>query len=165
VPHDAKVDTLIAWLANYLLWVIAAAAAIHGLVRERGSARARALASAVVGLGLTLVFILIAAKLHTDPRPFVQDPDLHPLIAHSADNGFPSDHSAAAGLIATLVALRDRRFGAILWVAALGVAAARMAAHVHHLQDVAAGLAIGALAAVVGTALVRSAASRIPALR
>jgi membrane-associated phospholipid phosphatase len=161
----ASVDSLIAWLANYLLWVIVAAAIIQGLVRERGSAFWTAAASAVVGLGLTLVFILITAKLHTDPRPFVQNPHLHPLIAHSADNGFPSDHSAAAGLIATLVVLRDRLVGAILWVAAVGVAAARVAAHVHHVQDVVAGLAIGALAAVLATALVRLVASRVPALR
>jgi membrane-associated phospholipid phosphatase len=159
------VDTVIAWLANYLLWVIAAVAAIHGLLRERGPGRITAASSAVVGLGLTLVFIMIAAKLHTDPRPFVQNPELHPLIGHSADNGFPSDHSAAAGLIATLVALRDRRVGAALWVAALVVAWSRVAAHVHHLQDVTAGLAIGAVAAVLGTALVRAAVARIPALR
>jgi membrane-associated phospholipid phosphatase len=159
------VDTVIAWLANYLLWVMAAGAAVHGLLRERGSARVTAAAAAVVGLGVTLVFILVAAKLHTDPRPFVQNPNLHPLIAHSADNGFPSDHSAVAGLIATLVAIRDRLAGAVLWVLALGVGAARMAAHVHHLQDIAAGLAIGAVAAVLATALVRLAAARIPALR
>jgi undecaprenyl-diphosphatase len=159
------VDTLIAWLANYLLWVMVAGAAVHGLVRERGSARLAAAAAAAVGLGLTLLFIVLAAKLHTDPRPFVQNPDLHPLISHSADNGFPSDHSAAAGLIAMLVTVRDRRVGALFWLAAIGVGAARMAAHVHHLQDVVAGLGIGALAAVLATALVRVAASRIPALR
>jgi undecaprenyl-diphosphatase len=158
-------DTLIGWLANYLLWVMAAAAATHGLLRERGSARITAAASAVVGLVLTLVFIVIAAKLHTDPRPFVQNPNLHPLISHSADNGFPSDHSAAAGLIATLVVLRDRLVGSILWVAAVGVAAARVAAHVHHVQDVVAGLAIGGLAAVIATALVHATASRVAASR
>lgn len=158
-------DTVIAWLANYLLWVMVVVAAAQGLIRERGSGRLTAGAAAVVGLGLTLVFIVIAAKLHTDARPFVQNPHLHPLISHSADNGFPSDHSAAAGLIAMLVTLRDRLIGAVLWLLALGVGAARMAAHVHHLQDVAAGLAIGAVAAVLATALVRAAASRIPALR
>src|SRR4051812_43906748 len=152
-------DTVIAWLANYLLWALAAAAAVHGVVRERGSGRLAAVAAAGVGLGLTLVFITLAAKLHTDPRPFVQNPELHPLISHSADNGFPSDHSAAAGLIAMLVTLRDRRFGAVLWAAAIVVAVARMAAHVHHLQDVVAGLTLGALAAVLATALVRAAAS------
>lgn len=158
-------DTIIAWLANYLLWAMAAAAVVHGFLREQASARINAAACAAVGLGLTLVFIMIAAKLHTDPRPFVQNPNLHPLIAHSADNGFPSDHSAAAGLIAMLVTMRDRFFGAILWVAALVVAATRMAAHVHHLQDVVAGLAIGAAAAVIAAALVRVAATRVAALR
>lgn len=147
-------DSLIAWLANYLLYVMAAGAAGFWLWREDRAGKVRLAASALLGLGLTLVLIVVAARLHTDARPFVQNPHLHPLIAHSADNGFPSDHSAAAGLIATVVALRDRLIGAVFGVAAVVVAATRVAAHVHHLQDVVAGLALGAVAALIATVLV-----------
>ncbi len=153
-------NTLIGWLANYLLWVIAAAAAGFWLWREDRSGKVELAASAVVGLGLTLLLMTLLAHLHTDPRPFVQNPHLHPLIKHSADNGFPSDHSAAAGLLATLVALRNRMWGVGLAALAIVVGAARLAAHVHHLQDVLAGLAIGAAAAVIATLLVRSVLDR-----
>jgi undecaprenyl-diphosphatase len=138
---------------------------VHWLIREPRSEKLNVAATAAVGLVLTLVFITIAAKLHNDPRPFVQNPHLHPLIAHSADNGFPSDHSAAAGLITTLIALRDRLLGAALGVCAIVVAAARVAAHIHHVQDVVAGLALGVLAALIATALLKVIARRVPALR
>ncbi|MGH3174803.1 MAG: phosphatase PAP2 family protein, partial [Streptosporangiaceae bacterium] len=93
---------------------------------------------------------LAAGKLHSDPRPFVQNPRLHPLFQHARDNGFPSDHSIAAGLIAGLALFRSRLWGTVFALAAFCVAAARAAAHVHHVQDVVAGLILGGIAAVIG---------------
>nr|WP_281371761.1 phosphatase PAP2 family protein [Petropleomorpha daqingensis] len=81
--------------------------------------------------------------MHADPRPFVQNPSLHPLFPHPRDNGFPSDHAAAAGLLTALVLRYRRGVGVLVGVGAVLVAAARVAAHVHHLQDVVAGLLIG----------------------
>ncbi len=147
-------DSVIAWLANYLLFVMVAVALVTWLVREDRRTKLVSAAVAVIGLALALVFLVTAAHLHTDPRPFVQDPSLHPLIKHAADNGFPSDHSLAAGLLATVVFGRHRLVGAILVAAAVLVAASRVAAHVHHLQDVLAGLALGALAGWIAIVVV-----------
>jgi len=147
-------DTAIAWLANYLLYAMAALAVVVWAVREDGPSRTRTLAAGLLGAGIAFLLLTIAAGLHTDPRPFVQNPALHPLIKHSADNGFPSDHCLAAGLITGVLAVRHRRVGAVLAGAAVLLAAARVAAHVHHLQDVAAGLALGVLAGLLATVLV-----------
>ena len=154
-------DTLIAWTANYLLWIMLAGAGAVWLFREDRDGRLRLAGAAVVGLLLTLGLIVVAAHLHNDPRPFVVNPNLHPLISHSADNGFPSDHATAGGLIATLVWFRHRWFGLLLGLVAVGLAAARVAAHVHHVQDVVAGLALGALAATAATFLVEAGFSRL----
>lgn len=154
-------NTLIAWTADYLLWVMAAGAGAVWLLREDRDGRIRLAAAAIAGLVLTLGLIFVAAHLHDDPRPFVVNPKLHPLISHSADNGFPSDHSAAAGLIAMLVWLRHRPVGLLFGAAAVLVAAARVAAHVHHVQDVVAGLALGAVAALVATLAVDYGFSRL----
>src|SRR4051812_3283544 len=109
-------DTVIAWTADYLLWVMLAAAGAVWLFREDRDGRVRLAASAVIGLLLALGLIMIAAHLHDDPRPFVVNPRLHPLISHSADNGFPSDHSAGGGLIAALIWFRHRLLGALLGI-------------------------------------------------
>jgi membrane-associated phospholipid phosphatase len=144
------VDSVITFVAQYLLFIMVAAFAAFWLFSTDWPGKLRLGGAAVIGLVLALVFLLVAAKLHSDPRPFVQNPRLHPLFAHARDNGFPSDHSIAAGLITGLVLFRSRLWGAVFAVAAFCVAAARVAAHVHHVQDVVAGLILGGIAAVIG---------------
>lgn len=143
-------DSVITFVAQYLLFIMVAAFAAFWLLGTDRADKLRLGGAAVIGLVLAVVFLVAAGKLHSDPRPFVQNPRLHPLFQHARDNGFPSDHSIAAGLIAGLVLLRSRLWGAVFAVAAFCVAAARVAAHVHHLQDVVAGLILGGIAAVIG---------------
>jgi membrane-associated phospholipid phosphatase len=141
-------DTLIVIVAQYLLYVLVA---IAGLVWLTGSRRHKTVltAEAVLGLVLVGVGLWVAGHLHTDPRPFVHDPASKPLFAHAGDNGFPSDHSAAAGLLTVLVVRYQRVLGLIVAAGALLIAWARVAAHVHHAQDVIGGLAIGACMGVL----------------
>src|SRR4051794_41981552 len=82
---------------------------------------------AVFGLAVLGVGIWIAGSLHVDPRPFVQDPSTAPLFPHPADNGFPSDHAAAGGLLTALVLRYRRALGVLVGIGAVLVAAARLA--------------------------------------
>jgi undecaprenyl-diphosphatase len=147
------VNTLIVVIAQYLLYLLVVLA---GLVWLTGTSRQKAVltAQAVLGLALVGIGIWVAARLHTDPRPFVHDPASEPLFAHAADNGFPSDHSAAAGLLTALVLRYKRTLGLVAAAGAVLIAWARVAAHVHHGQDVIAGLAIGAASGVLAIWLV-----------
>jgi undecaprenyl-diphosphatase len=156
------VDDLTVWVAQYLLWIMVAVFAGVWLFGEHRSGRVRLTVAAVIGLVLSGIFLVLASHLHTDPRPFVGHPNVHPLFHHSADNGFPSDHSVAAGLIATLILARNRIVGAVLVVFAIAIAAARVYAEVHHVQDVVAGLLFGALAALIGLYLARPIGDRLP---
>ncbi len=146
-------DSVIVVIAQYLLYVMVAALAVVWWFREDRTGKLVLVGSALTGLLILGGFMLIAGAVHDDPRPFMQDPTLTNMLHHAPGNGFPSDHSCAAGLIAGLVALRHRLYGAIFAVAAVLIAAARVAAHAHHVQDVVAGLALGALAAWLGTLL------------
>lgn len=143
MPHP-----LVVLAAQDLLYLLAAVAVVVWLLLGRAG-KLRLAAEAVAGLVLVGIGLWVAGHLHTDPRPFVSD-GTPALFAHPADNGFPSDHSAAAALLATLVARHRRVLGALLAVGAGVVAWARVAAHVHHLQDVVAGLAVGLLAGLAG---------------
>lgn len=146
---------MIAWAATYLIWVMVAGYLAVWIFAEGRRGKLTLGFTAVVGLVIVLILIVIAGKLHNDPRPFVDDPSLVPLIPHAPDNGFPSDHSSAAGLIAAVIALRHRWYGALLGIAAIAVAWARVAAHVHHVQDVVAGLVFGVVAALIAALIVR----------
>jgi undecaprenyl-diphosphatase len=142
---------LIAVVAQYTLYaVLAAAAAVWWTLRppER--------LVMVVALALAVVIaggLLLAAALGwTDPRPFVVDGTI-PLVPHAPDNGFPSDHTVASTLLAGIVMGFRLRVGLCLLLASVVLGAARVAAQVHHVPDIIAGVLIGLVGAVGGLLL------------
>ena len=153
-------DSVIVWVAQYLLWVMVAGFAAVWLFAENRRGKIDLAAQAVTGVVFMVIFLYIATSLHHDPRPFVENPHIKPLFGHGRDNGFPSDHSLAAGLMAILIFLRHRLLGLPFIAAAVGIAWARVAAHVHHLEDVVAGLLLGGLAAVLANGIVTAVLSR-----
>jgi membrane-associated phospholipid phosphatase len=155
------VSAVVVAVAQYLLFVLALVAGLTWLALDRAG-KVRLAAEAVLGLAVLGLGIWLAGTLHADPRPFVQDPSLHPLFPHPPDNGFPSDHAAAAGLLTALVLRYRRGLGVAVGIGAVLVAAARVAAHVHHLQDVAAGLLLGLAAGGVAILLTALVAARLP---
>lgn len=107
----------------------------------------RVLVQAVAALVLAVLAVKVAGGLHVDPRPFVVDPTVHPLFTHAPDNGFPSDHTTfAVAAAATLLGVR-RRTGVVLVVLGVVGGLARVLAHVHHVQDIIGGAALGLVAA------------------
>ncbi len=154
-------DSLITAAAQYLLFPILIAAAIIWLFLPRRDQVGLAV-QAIVSLVIAVVLIQLAAAMHADPRPFVVDPSLKPLFAHPADNGFPSDHTAFGATVALLVMTYRRSLGVVLLAASILVGAARVAAHVHHAQDIVAGVLIAALAVGAAAATWRWVRPRLP---
>jgi len=154
-------DSLITAAAQYLLFPILIAAAATWLFLPRQDKIGLAV-EAVVSLVIAVALIQLAAAIHADPRPFVVDPSVKPLFAHPADNGFPSDHTAMGATVALLVMTYRRPLGAVLLAASLLVGVARVAAHVHHAQDIAAGVLIAALAVGAAIATWRWVRPRLP---
>jgi membrane-associated phospholipid phosphatase len=131
------------------LYLVAALAVVVWLSAPRPEKLAVAV-EMVVGLVAVAILVKVAAAMHSDPRPFVQNPSLHPWFSHSADDGFPSDHTALAALTSFVVVRRRLTAGLMLLALTVLMGAARVAAHVHHVQDIVAGLVIGLLAAAAG---------------
>jgi membrane-associated phospholipid phosphatase len=154
------VNTVIVVVAQYLLFALVLLAGLTWLRLDRAG-KLRLAAEAVLGLAVLGLAIWIAGAVHVDPRPFVADPSVTPLFAHPADNGFPSDHAAAGGLLAVLVLRYRRTLGVVVGVGAVLIGVARVAAHVHHAQDVLAGLGLGVLAGAAGI-LLTALAVRVP---
>ena len=144
-------DGLIVAVAQYLPFLIPVVAGIIWLFLPRRDKFGLAVQS-VVALVIAVVLIQLAAATHTDPRPFVVNPSIRPLFAHPPDNGFPSDHTALAATVALLVMTYRRWLGAVLLAASVLVGVARVAAHVHHGQDIVAGVLIAVVAVGVTTA-------------
>ena len=146
---------LIAAVAQYTLFAVLASAAVVWWTlgqRERLAVLVALVLAVVVGGGL----LLAAAVGWYDPRPFVVEGTI-PLFPHAPDNGFPSDHTIAATLVAGVVMGFRLRTGLALLFASILLGAARVAAQVHHVPDVVAGVLIGLAAAAVGVTLAHAA--------
>lgn len=96
----------------------------------------------------TIALVKIAGSLFVEPRPFIVE-HLQPLVAHSADNAFPSDHLAACGLAFAYLFPRSKIMAGIVLLSAGVIAYARVAAHLHWPLDVLVGFLLGMLAAAL----------------
>ena len=118
------------------------------LIKLPRSEKRRAVLVVIGATILTALLALLGSKLFNDPRPFVAG-HFTPYFAHSSDNGFPSDHTLLAGLMAALTYLYCKRLGIFAFAIAALIGASRVIAGVHHISDI-----IGALVfASVGTYL------------
>ena len=137
--------------------VLFAALLLTGLwLRRNGTDRALAAA------GWAPVAVLLAVALNqplvgafAEGRPYTTHPGLLVLAHRSSDFSFPSDHAVMAGAATAGLWLVSRALGALATVAALVMAFARVYIAAHYPWDVAAGLASGALVALLGWVLLR----------
>jgi undecaprenyl-diphosphatase len=149
--HDSFEDPLRAYVgASQIVFAAVLVALLLLVPGARRELARRAAVAAAASLALALLVTHLLAGVVDRPRPFVAHPGtIHAFLAHAADPGFPSEHSAAAFAIATAVALRVRSWGAILIVLAAVLAAGRVFLGVHYPSDVLVGAIIGACMAAL----------------
>lgn len=102
-------------------------------------------AAAVIALGLNQII----GPLVDRPRPFVAMPHVLRLLPHSTDPSFPSDHAMIAGAFVGGLLVVHRRWGAVAAAPAVFLAFARVYVGVHYPADVAGGLLIGGIVALL----------------
>ena len=131
------------------LWLLAR----PGADRKWKLAAASGLGAAALALAVNKV--ISGAIWHRD-RPYETHHFTDPW-SHKTDASFPSDHSSASFAIAFAVLAFDPLAGAIFLVFAVVIAFGRLAIGAHYPGDVLAGLAIGAVSALVVARLLRPA--------
>jgi undecaprenyl-diphosphatase len=146
-------DSLIIFGAKYLFLIIPLLA-LAAWLQAGTKLKKQMLAAAVSAVILAVILDKIAGKLYYDPRPFVTH-NLKPLVAHAADNGFPSEHTLFNTTLAVLLYIYRPRWGTAALAAALVVGIARVAAHVHSPIDIIGAAAIGIAAGLAGYALAK----------
>ncbi len=142
--------------AKYLVYIAIVLAAAVLAVRLWPRPRLwilRWLLAAGMILVLSYVFAVIAGAAYNDPRPFTTS-HVHPLIAHAADNGFPSDHALLAAALVALVALVDPAWAVFFAALAVLVDWARVGAGIHHVADVVGSTVLVAVATLIALAVV-----------
>jgi undecaprenyl-diphosphatase len=138
------VDDFFEWSAVWLIYALAAVAAVPVLAhlgRGRG-----ALVRVAASLGLAFAVGQAVAAFSTEVRPFQTHP-VHQLIPHAAGPSLPSDHATAAFTVAFAVGVfLSRRWGVALILLATVIGFARIWTGVHYPGDILAGALIAAAA-------------------
>lgn len=129
---------------------------IVALVLSKREVRLRFLLSILVAGVIAYCTSIIASHIHQDVRPFVLQ-HITPLIGHTAENGFPSDHALLTMTLTVITFFFDRRIAGLMLIATILVGVARVMALVHSPVDIAAGWLIGAVGATAAFYAVRAA--------
>ena len=141
-------DQIVIFFAEYVYLVVAGIAFCFVIFSELP------IKNGVLAVGiLSAVVALVAGKILNriieSPRPFMAE-DIVPLFPHSFSNGFPSEHTLFAIVIACTIFLYNQKLGGALIVLTLGIGLARVLANVHYPVDVFGGLLIGIASVCVG---------------
>ncbi len=146
-------DTVIVDVAKYGL-AISLLGGMFVFARTKGWGRWQFVATLLLGGVFSYALAKLGAQLFYDPRPFVID-GVAPLMKHAADNGFPSDHTLLAAVLAWACLLYSRSVGVVLLLTMFAIGFARIAAGVHHPLDIAGSIVMAALGCFVAWLLVQ----------
>lgn len=111
--------------------------------------RKRLIIALLAAVVVAAVLDKLGGHFYYDPRPFVTH-NVKPLITHSSDNGFPSEHTLFTFTFATVIWLYRRRLGWLALTLSLLVGLSRIAVHVHSPIDIVGGIIFGAAAGYAG---------------
>ncbi|MDE1925315.1 MAG: phosphatase PAP2 family protein [Patescibacteria group bacterium] len=140
-------NLLIIFCAKYLIALPVIALFSYFLMAPR-RIKYRLFWLAFISLPLAYALARLAGHLYYDARPFVVG-NFVPLVAHVADNGFPSDHMLFASALAMLGLYFNRSLGVFLWIVAILIGLSRVGAGVHHFIDIAASAVIATVAVLI----------------
>jgi membrane-associated phospholipid phosphatase len=132
--------------------VLFAVLLLVGYLLARTAGRPMMMARALLaGIGVLLAVAVNQpiVRAVNEARPYTQLPHALLLVHRSIDASFPSDHATMAGAVAAGLLCVHRRLGAGAVLTALLMAFARVYVGAHFPIDVLAGLAVGALVALL----------------
>lgn len=110
----------------------------------------------MLGAALLLGFIvgnMIMKPCIARPRPYTYR-DISLLISEQRDYSFPSGHTLACFEAATVLMIRNKKFGIGALIIAILVAFSRMYLFVHYPTDILGGIVLGVLFGILGCLLI-----------
>jgi undecaprenyl-diphosphatase len=152
-------DEIIKIVAKYLM-AIPILLALYVFIRFRTKRQRLEFVVLVIGSGiLSLLLAKIGSHFISDPRPFVVG-HFQPLLPHGNDNGFPSDHALLTSFLGFALLPYSKKLGLIALVLAALIGAARMAAGIHHLEDIVGSFVITGISVLIVNELFKLATKR-----
>lgn len=138
---------VILFMARYAILIVVLAVAVYWLTLTKPDKIRFLVFGTIAGL-ISLLLVTVGGAVFYDPRPFLS-PGVVPIYLYPADNGFPSDHTALALVLAATVWLISKRFGIGLFVVALAIGLSRVMGNLHSPIDILGSLVFVGLAVTV----------------
>ncbi len=129
------------FFAQYLIYIIALIITSYVILRLSRSEKQQLGIELLISVFIAIILVKTASSLYYNPRPFVEG-DFMPLFPHSADNGFPSNHSVAVAIMVSIFWIHNKKLAPILILLSVLVGLGRVLAGVHHIEDISAGFLI-----------------------
>ncbi len=139
--------TLLVELAAKYFIIIPVALAAYYYFRNPNE-RKRMLGVGIITFIVAGIFLILAGEVYYNPRPFVENNTI-PLIPHSPDNGFPSNHALLAATISAILFLFSKKLSVYGWILTVLIGGARVYAQVHHTVDILGSVFIAILATII----------------
>src|SRR4051812_40689370 len=133
--------TVVLFVAQYGIFVLPASLIVIWVVSGSASKPRQGVMAGCVAALIAFCLGLVLERSLGRPRPFVEL-GLTPLIAHVADSSFPSDHMLTGIALIGPLLWTLPRVGWALFVWALLVGMARVAAGLHHPSDILGSAAL-----------------------
>lgn len=130
--------------AKYLIYFIVflALVVVVGLVNQNRKRGLKEVSILIISIVVMIIINKIVEYLLPSERPFIAQ-NFSPLLAHSANPSFPSDHASWAALLSSFIFEHQKKLGLLSLILATFVGAARIFVGVHYASDVIAGFIIG----------------------
>lgn len=141
-------DNIIVFCAKYVFALVILGIGIAWL-RTAKNLKVQFIVATIVAGAIAYILSRIASHLYYDPRPFVTE-HVKPLIAHQADNGFPSDHALLTMTLTAITYFYSKKAATGMLVLTVIVGVARILAKIHSPLDIGGGWVLGIIGAVVG---------------
>ena len=145
-------NTLIIFGAKYL-FVLSPLLVAWFFYKASRESRKKVIIFTLITLPLAFIIAVTARHFYFNPRPFVVL-GFEPLISHTPDNGFPSDHVLLLGTLASIMLFFNRKWSIPLWIITLLVGISRVYAGVHHVVDIGGSILIALLSATYAYAII-----------
>jgi undecaprenyl-diphosphatase len=133
-------DAIVIFIAQYLYLFVLLIGVVFFFMQPRKVQKSMIVCGIIIA-PLAYIISRIAGVLYYDPRPFVVG-HFVPLIAHVADNGFPSDHVLLTGVVAMVVWFYNKKLSVVLWVLALLIGWARVYSGIHNTADIIGSIVV-----------------------
>lgn len=141
-------NTAIIFCAQHVYLLVVVGLAVAWLHTNR-KLKAQFIVATIIAGAIAYILSRIAGHIYYDPRPFVTE-HVKPLIAHAADNGFPSDHALLTMTLTAIAYFYNKKIALGMLGLTIIIGVARVLAKVHSPLDIAGGWVLGIIGVVVG---------------